>query len=719
MPINVGELVVKASGDTRDAEQGIDAVSGGFSALQDEIKQVGSHLRLVSNQITEVGTKSATAAAAGLDAVTSELQNMRRASEASSAQVAGLGKELAKVQEEAESRRLREAAAAMDDTAERSRRLRGNLTGAASAIGTLGGQAGVAAGQVVRLGGMLAGNFAMGGVVGIGIGAVAAGIQAIATSTREAAAEARQLQALNDVLGVTERDVRNVERAFQMAGNELDRAVVQKLIATTREAGTSTVELAAMAGEIKRIQDLTGMDAAGAAAKIAADKAKAAGEDYLATIRAESDALEDQQAGIAAWQRTIEDGTRKDEAALDAVLGKLDTLSQKHGRAVAQYGFESDAATTLRNEQRALFDERDRLRKSLADASEVYARREALAEIEEGRKSGDAYVAEVMRKRAAAEADARRREAERKREAAEALRTQQEIARISSESSHRVRILQAQAAEDRKAEISALADFEIERSQAVAAEHVELQAAMAAQIEAINAKRRTDLAKVDSDAAKESAKNAADARKELERSLADKEKTTQAGQIAGIQAGAAFSQGLKAGIQNDDPLAIFKGLLSAGATIMGAMGNPVAGAGLSAIGGLFHDGGMIGTGGKPLPKYHSGGMIVAHKGIMLPQPGPGEVPIMGQLGEGVLSRRGVAAAGGPAAVRGYNEGRAPPASAPMQVTIVNSSFDQRGVAQEIGRVFEPAQYRRGVSRQDAKRVSQIRKQARGPRSGML
>ncbi len=62
---------------------------------------------------------------------------------------------------------------------------------------------------------------------------------------------------------------------------------------------------------------------------------------------------------------------------------------------------------------------------------------------------------------------------------------------------------------------------------------------------------------------------------------------------------------------------------------------------------LFHQGGMV-------SKYHQGGAvrpIVAHNGLA-----PDEVPIIAQTGEGVLSRRGMAALGGSQNLRALNRG---------------------------------------------------------------
>src|SRR5690606_3562864 len=147
-------------------------------------------------------------------------------------------------------------------------------------------------------------------------------------------------------------------------------------------------------------------------------------------------------------------------------------------------------------------------------------------------------------------------------------------------------------------------------------------------------------------------------------------------------------------------------------------GGQLAGTILSGFGGLFHDGGMVGVDGrkKALPRYHDGGMIVAHRGLMLPQPGPGEVPIMAQLGEGILSRLGVATIGGPDVVRAANEGR-PIGGGPNVTTIYMQAFDPLSMLQVMASTVEPAQYRRGMSRQDSKTIAMMRRRISPPRAG--
>lgn len=61
------------------------------------------------------------------------------------------------------------------------------------------------------------------------------------------------------------------------------------------------------------------------------------------------------------------------------------------------------------------------------------------------------------------------------------------------------------------------------------------------------------------------------------------------------------------------------------------------------IGALFHQGGMV--------RKHQGGLIRAHGGLS-----PDEVPIIAQTGEGILSRQGVRALGGPDNLKSLNRG---------------------------------------------------------------
>lgn len=666
MAIDAGTIRVRATGDTRDATSGIDDVSAGLERLQREAKETGPRLRVVSDELDHLGNAKAPAAAKGIE-----------------------------------------------DVSTRSKAARGAISAAGQAISAMGGAAGTAGGKVSSLASALMGGFALGGAVGLGIGAAVTGFQMLATEIRESAAEARQLSALNDVLGVTRSEVERVEAAFRAAGSQLDRSVVQTLIATSREAGISTVELAAMADEIKRIQDLTGIDVGGAAAKIAAQRQKDATKDYVSDLKAIADARDQEMSGIPAWEAQLRAGYEADAKAIDDLTAKITRLRQEEART----SFGSDESKALRAQMEAAVEERARLRERQAEAEETFRRHEQHASFDADEKEAISYVTKINRQRAAAEAESRRRAAERKQEADEAQRTQELIASSEASSIHRVRLLQAQAAGDRRAEIIAQADFEVQQAAEVMWKHPELADQMRAEITAIREKQRADIAAIaEKEIADEKAKSdriAQEARAAADRALADRKRDHQ----LGVQAGFSFVGGLKDGIERGDLSSIVRSLLGFAGSMLSIFDGGLSGTIISGIGSLFHEGGMVGTGGRSLPKYHGGGMIKAHRGMMLPQPGPGEVPIMAQLGEGVLSRQGVAAAGGPQAVAAYNRGEAPQVMRGGDTAIYVSAFDPASSVEALAKVYEPAAVARGLAYSDARTVALARRQARAPRSG--
>ncbi|HAH21625.1 MAG: hypothetical protein A2Y00_05520 [Omnitrophica WOR_2 bacterium GWF2_43_52] len=87
------------------------------------------------------------------------------------------------------------------------------------------------------------------------------------------------------------------------------------------------------------------------------------------------------------------------------------------------------------------------------------------------------------------------------------------------------------------------------------------------------------------------------------------------------------------------------------------------------VGALFHQGGMI--------RRHQGGLIRAHAGLA-----PDEVPIIAQTGEGILSRQGVRALGGPDNLRSLNRGEEGAAGG---VTININQVIQAWDAQDVWR----------------------------------
>ena len=346
MPVSVGELDVRVAGDVRDAQAGLRAVAA-------EIVEIGEQADSAAAGVAEVAvelTRTETAASKATKAVAS-----------TSTAVGDLGGKAGVTHSKLDgvldpvTRATRPAAAGITTVSdglmtvgERAKKAQTGVSATATAMAALGTVSGGAASKVASVGNALFTGFASGGVLGVGIAAVTAGIFALSGAASEARQEARQFTALAAEYGTTERQVVEVSEAFERTGQTLDRSVVQQLIRASAEAGTSTVELAAMADEIKRIQDLTGKDVVASAADAAAKKAKARGEDYLVQLRAQAQAREDQQSGLAQWESVLAQGSARDAKALEQTETLLKRLRVEEGRAVADFGYESQQAKKLR-----------------------------------------------------------------------------------------------------------------------------------------------------------------------------------------------------------------------------------------------------------------------------------------------------------------------------------------------------------------------------------
>lgn len=84
-------------------------------------------------------------------------------------------------------------------------------------------------------------------------------------------------------------------------------------------------------------------------------------------------------------------------------------------------------------------------------------------------------------------------------------------------------------------------------------------------------------------------------------------------------------------------------------------------------------------------KFHEGGMIRAHDGLAID-----EVPIIAQTGEGILSRRGMAALGGAGMLNRLNSGQASSGDVYIEVNYpkFNSREDMDNLIQQLGREIQ-------------------------------
>lgn len=163
---------------------------------------------------------------------------------------------------------------------------------------------------------------------------------------------------------------------------------------------------------------------------------------------------------------------------------------------------------------------------------------------------------------------------------------------------------------------------------------------------------------------------------------------------ATVAAGVATGSALAAAYA---PAALAANIMSfGGAAAAAAASFPVAAASLATSMGILGSasgmnsgvtGGMIGLSTK-----HQGGIIRAHNGLAVD-----EVPIIAQTGEGVLSRRGMAAIGGESALNSLNAG----GGAGMAVNIYYPQFTSedsiKGIVERIGyEIDRQLRYARGA-----------------------
>lgn len=741
MTIPVGELEVTVGSDTRDAELGMDKISSGFRALQKQAKES-----------------------------------------------------------------------------------KGSLAGVATSLTAVAGQAGGAAGSVARFASTLTTSLAMGGALGLTIGAAVGGFQALSGAIREAAQDARQLRALDDMLGVSREEVDVLRDRFRALGQDVSQRVAVEIMQVGREAGYSASEIQRMAGSIQQVADLQGGDAKEAAKQYFAGLAGGADEaieKFKQLAQQREDALsgrsQEERARMEVAAELAKDRVRSEEQLVKAQqrvadkqreIWDLEKSIADHRRKYGDVGLRGDHV----NKVKALTQELEGLKvesQAAAEATEQLAKREKdLADAAQQAADSQRQLARLTK----FQAEMRKAALQQQRADEEAARLEKENAANSAELSHRLRIMQAQAAADRKREAQEVADWEIaqeqrrvaegrlsgdvfaawekERRRALALELQEIdrqvadasadihrrarimqaqmasdrraelrelaedeirlqqeaaekgrisQEAAAAWEKARREKLRADLAAVDAEeaaaergrfyaiqamyakgredrlaeariaAAKEIAeeeskvdgirytweefyawrsareaqlqaelrqiaeREAEKAKREQEKLQAETDKLMrdrERNTVAGIQAGGHFLQGMRQALESGEAKDAFRALFQLASAVMSMVpGGQIPGAVMGTMAGLFHDGGMVGTDGAPIPRYHSGGMIVAHKGMMLPEPGPGEVPVLAQTGEGILSRRGVAAAGGPEAVRAWNAGEQPAAGGNVSLTI--------------------------------------------------
>lgn len=690
MALDVGKIRAGVEADLRDFDQGLKGLIDSLGKLEAHAKGVPPPLNRTAREMTDAGRSAKQAA-----------EDVRQ-----------LDVSLASVQ-----RSARATGGSFVDAEKKAIPLRRQLTSVAQGMSTVAGAAGSATGRIGTFGASMLSVFATGGPIALGIGALAGGVGIVASRLREAAREARQLDALHDILGVTSGEVDTLRRRFSALGADINQHVAVQIMRAGREAGISTREIAGMADEIAKLGHLLGGDFSGAAGQIFARHAEKAREAATAY-----DAIHDAISGVRGDTDAV---LRAEQRRLDVAYEQLAQLEQQA----------EQQRILVENERHraALFGEWERHAAAAAQQAETQRQIEALQQ--------EIALREDLLVRYELERDAERERQENARRREESARLAAARQEADLAMAARVRQMEAQLADDRKAELRAVAEEEIRiqrraveartlSEESFASWRAAREAQLARDIQAIDdelaasqrqrefeirtmvAKGREDrLAEAriaaEREIAEEEAKvdgiqytwdqfyawrvareaqlqaelrqiaqreeaeakrQAEQARAELDRQMKDRERNISAGFAAGRQ----FATGMRRALESGETGEIFAAFLGLAGTIGSiATGSVIPGAAAGFLGSFFHDGGMVGSEGHkvPIPRYHDGGMLVAHRGMMIPEPGPGEVPIMGQVGEAVLSRVGVAAAGGPSAIRALNNGEAPAAGSSVNVTI--------------------------------------------------
>lgn len=798
MSLDVGTIRAGVQADLRDIDQGLKGLIEALKKLEAGAKGVSPALDDSADEMTDTGREAEKASkqVKDFDVSLASLQAKARSAASALRETTTAAKEMATpaipaavktweppLKEAGQAatetaRRVSQAGKAIEETSRKAVPLQRRLASVAQGMSTVAGAAGSATGKLGSFATSMIGIFGSGGLlaggIGVGIGLVASGLGTLVSRMQEAARESRQLDALHDILGVASGEVDKLRQRFRDLGADIDQRVAVQIMRAGREAGIATREISEMAAEIARLGDLMGGDFSGAASRVFSDMAQRSRE-LREGMHAVRDALAELETGEA-YDLTLQRGERVLELLQDQERNAEALIEQR--REELRIAEEAWKTAQARRDAEAL------------TPSQAAARlREAEAELESIRQQIEAEEDLLVRYQLAKDAAGQARKAEEDR--ARAIREAAALAERRMEASlaleNQARVIQAQLANDRRAELTALAEEEIrlqrraveqrmlseeafaqwevarreqlardlaaidaeveaehrERLRAIEELRVEAsgdQVALArftaeqeieaekekvdgirytweefyAWREAREAKLQADISRIRAAEAKANRKEREAARRELERKIADEEKM----QVAGINAGTSFVAGFRRAIESSDPEALFSALFTGIGGILSVVpGGQVAGAVFGGIGRIFHEGGVVGEDGRQIPRYHDGGMIVAHRGMLIPEPGPGEVPILAQTGEGILSRKGVAAAGGPAAVRAFNEGRPPPAQVVAGPTVYIQAFDPQSTQEALARVWEPAQYRRGMSRQDGRVAAMLRRRVSQPRSG--
>lgn len=581
----------------------------------------------------------------------------------------------------------------VESTAKRSR---ADVSQLASGISQIGAQAGIAGGRVAQLGNVMVASLAAGPLVAVTT-AVGLGIGALVTKYREAstaaAASAKvQVASNEDVKESIDKIVQSIAaqvkaQNLQLFGsNASTEEMVDQWMAHNAEVDKAEAAYQRLQKEWVRLHELSKEDRSGVAERLkaraeapmlAAERALNEARKEQADFKAKFDAFTTSQQDLEEIQALLEEQKKLDKKAETKAAGPNLALQAE----LRTYDLMIARAKLLGDRELEIEATRDRaLVKLRADGIGFSAEEYTAAE--------QNILAEAAK-------------------AKEALR--EEEVRREEDRVLRIRTIHAQATKTQVDDLEVAMDQEVAAYERAAAARLESEEQTAAAVAEIRSAYQARLAA----ASEAEAKAASDA---LARAALDEKRISEHATIAGMQAGSAFAQGIRAAIQTGDPMAAFRGMLQGLAGLLTAFGNPVAGAGLNIAAGFLADGGLVhGIGGPRDDKnlyWLSRGEFV-NNAASVDKFG---AEFYERLNQGVIDLSAVRRYADGGLVGGGGSGSGAGVVGGGETNIFVSAFDQQTTVEALARVLEPAQVRRGYSRTSGKAAAVLARQLR-PRMG--
>lgn len=625
---------------------------------------------------------------------------------------------------------------------------RGDIKTVSDEILRFGRDATGALGNVSPVVDTLLGAFKSGGPLVAGIAAVGTGLGLAIAKIKEMREEAQKLEALETVTGITKRQVDDLRKALSDAGVSLSRIDAANLARIAQEARISHEQIVANATAIKALATLDGISFNNAAQKffeelkteaVSAQEAIDAIREAISGLRGSDPVLargekeiqklqEDQRkfreeeyetARLRAveaereWRFTKNATEEQHKAYLAAQKAfrnaqeKLDTYDQEIQRIenlLVKYQLEKDASEQAKKaeQDRAKASEKAKKAAEEAAAREMQSIETAI-NAAKARKDYEAVINLELEKR---------------------LKVLDSLSRknlISEEDLETERTLAIQDAEKQREQLRAnrlQREWELEiahkqRLASLTATRVDdLELELERELRAIDQKLKDEVFSVQQ-AEREKARireyfAALREQAEQEEAKATKEKRDQELANAynvGFSAAAAMTQGLAEGMKTGEAKHVLRGLFGVLSIVGGFVGGPAVGAALSGFAnlfaGFFSEGGFV-NGPRSSKRDNLIARVEAGEFVVNREATSRHRALLEAINSGSLSFAGAFASGG-------YVGSSPAAPAVGNTTNVYvAALDPKQTADVLAHRLEPAQVRRGMTRQDEALMATIR-----------